>query len=83
MKKHIVLISNEIAKDKGGIQNMCYSLANYFSEEFEETIICSSDSDVKQIKKADIIKSKYSSKEISKFKRDIIHTLFILHHRKK
>lgn len=83
MKKHIVLISNEIAKEKGGIQNMCYSLAKYFSEAFDETIICSNDSIVDSIKNAKIIKSRYTSKEITKFRKEAISILFKLHKKKK
>ncbi len=40
MKKNLVFISNEIAKDKGGIQNMCFYLSEAFLAYFNLTIIC-------------------------------------------
>ncbi len=79
MKKNLVFISNEIAKDKGGIQNMCFHLSKAFCEYFNLTIICSADSEVDSNINAKIIRSKYTSTNLNKFRKDIIRLLFNLY----
>lgn len=76
MKKNLVFISNEIAKEKGGIQNMCFYLSEAFCEYFNLTIICSADSEVDSIANAKVIRSKYTSANLNNFRKDIIHLLF-------
>lgn len=76
MKKNLVFISNEIAKDKGGIQNMCFYLSEAFLAYFNLTIICSADSEVDSIANAKVIRSRYSSTDLNKFRKDIIYLLF-------
>lgn len=83
MKKHLVFVSNEFAKDKGGIQNMCFLLSDYLADYYDETIICSLDSVVTTKHNVRIIRSKYTSKQFSGFRRELLNILLQLNKNKK
>lgn len=83
MKKHLVLISNEIAKDKGGIQNLCYQISTHLPNYYKLTIICTSDSEIGEDIEAKVIKTKASSHEFKAFRLELIFKLLKLQYREK
>lgn len=54
---------------------MCFYLSEAFLAYFNLTIICSADSEVDSIANAKIIRSRYSSTDLNKFRKDIIYLL--------
>lgn len=83
MKKHLVLISNEIAKDKGGIQNLCYQISTCLPHYYNLTIICTSDSNIGEEIEAKVIKTKASSQEFKAFRAELIYNLLKLQRKTK
>lgn len=83
MKKHLVLISNEIAKDKGGIQNLCYQISTCLPQYYDLTIICTSDSEIGDEINAKVIKTKATSHEFKAFRLELILKLLMLQHTTK